>query len=185
MLTYIWNLDFLSLVSSYPHPVSEYTTTYVIFLVPCSAAAEMQLSFFCEGVWKNIKWQHWASCGKDWTWCTCKTKDLIGSCFAWHCFSSETWSIMARRLLTEKFLNVETEHQWERNVSWLLLPDGLVWIFQVLLMYWEFPTLTPLWFSEWPCWMKMHRWCHRSLVTTKVCRKAYLNAQHFEPWSRQ
>ncbi len=49
----------------------------------------------------------------------------------------------------------QTEHQngEERgfkwlNVEWLLVPDGLVWVFHKLLIYWDFHTQPSLWFTE-------------------------------------
>ncbi len=34
------------------------------------------------------------------------------------------------------------------NVEWLLVPDGLVWVFQKLLIYWDFHTQLSLGFTE-------------------------------------
>ncbi len=34
------------------------------------------------------------------------------------------------------------------NVEWLLVPDGLVWVFQKLLIYWDFLTQPSLGFTE-------------------------------------
>ncbi len=51
---------------------------------------------------------------------------------------------------------VQTEHQngEERgfkvalNVEWLLVPDELIWVFQKLLIYWDFHTQPSLGFTE-------------------------------------
>ncbi len=54
-----------------------------------------------------------------------------------------------------RLAEVQTEHQKgeERgfkwlNVEWLLVPDGLVWVFQKLLIYWDFHTQPSLGFTE-------------------------------------
>ncbi len=54
-----------------------------------------------------------------------------------------------------RLAEVQTEHQngEERgfkwlNVDWLLVPDGLVWVFQKLLIYWDFHTQPSLGFTE-------------------------------------
>ncbi len=54
-----------------------------------------------------------------------------------------------------RLAEVQTEHQngEERgfkwlNVEWLLVSDGLVWVFQKLLIYWDFHTQPSLGFTE-------------------------------------
>ncbi len=54
-----------------------------------------------------------------------------------------------------RLAEVQTEHQngEERgfkwlNVEWLLVPDGLVWVFQKLLIYWDFHAQSSLGFTE-------------------------------------
>ncbi len=54
-----------------------------------------------------------------------------------------------------RLAGVQTEHQngEERgfkwlNVEWLLMPDGLVWVFHKLLIYWDFHTQPSLVFTE-------------------------------------
>ncbi len=54
-----------------------------------------------------------------------------------------------------RLAEVQTEHQngeergFKRlNVEWLLVPDGLVWVFQKLLIYWDFHTQPSLGFTE-------------------------------------
>ncbi len=60
------------------------------------------------------------------------------------------------------------------NVGWLLVPDGLVWVFQKLLIYWDFHEQPSLGFTEnglkreniqWAAvvWMKMACWCQRRM----------------------
>ncbi len=54
---------------------------------------------------------------------------------------------------------VQTEHQngeergfkwleWLSDVEWLLVPDGLVWVFQKLLIYWDFHAQPSLGFTK-------------------------------------
>ncbi len=54
-----------------------------------------------------------------------------------------------------RLAEVQTEHQngEERgfkwlNVEWLLVPDGLAWVFQKLLIYWDFHKQPSLEFTE-------------------------------------
>ncbi len=54
-----------------------------------------------------------------------------------------------------RLAEVQTEHQngEERgfkwlNVEWLLVPDSLVWVFQKLLIYWDFHAQPSLGFTE-------------------------------------
>ncbi len=77
-----------------------------------------------------------------------------------------------------RLAEVQTEHQNGEevdlsdlvNVEWLLVPDGLVWVFQKLLIYWDFHAQPSLGFTEnglkkrkYPVaavvWMKMPRLC--------------------------
>ncbi len=59
-------------------------------------------------------------------------------------------------------------------MEWLLVPDGLVWVFQKLLIYWDFNKQPSLGFTEngpkkrkyeWAAvvWMKMPWWCQRRM----------------------
>ncbi len=60
-------------------------------------------------------------------------------------------------------------------MEWLLVPDGLVWVFQKLLIYWDFHTQPSLGFTEngpkkrkYPVrgenvWTKMPCWCQRRM----------------------
>ncbi len=51
-----------------------------------------------------------------------------------------------------RLAEVQTEHQNGEevilNVEWLLVSDELVWVFQKLLIYWNFHTPPYLWFTE-------------------------------------
>ncbi len=54
------------------------------------------------------------------------------------------------------------------NVEWLLVPDELVWVFQKLLIYWDFHAQPSLGFTEniqWAAvvWTKMPCWCQRRM----------------------
>ncbi len=37
---------------------------------------------------------------------------------------------------------------FELGLEWLLVPDGLVWVFQKLLIYWDFHAQPSLGFTE-------------------------------------
>ncbi len=70
--------------------------------------------------------------------------------------------------------NRASERGFKRlNVEWLLVSDGLVWVFHKLLIYWDFHTQPSLGFTEnglkkrniqraAVVWMKMSCWCQRS-----------------------
>ncbi len=59
------------------------------------------------------------------------------------------------------------------NVEWLLVPDGLVWVFQKLLIYWDFHAQPSLGFTEkgnsnsnnfllQPRYAENHLWTHNT-----------------------
>ncbi len=62
------------------------------------------------------------------------------------------------------------------NVAWLLVPVGLVWVFQKLMIYWDFHTQTSLGFTEnspkktkYP--VTMPCWCQRSEEILKLIER--------------
>ncbi len=61
----------------------------------------------------------------------------------------------AFRQMWWRLAEVQTEHQKEEergfkwlNMEWLLVPDGLVWVFQKLLIYWDFHAQPSIVFTE-------------------------------------
>ncbi len=53
-------------------------------------------------------------------------------------------------------------------MEWLLVPDRLIWVFQKLLIYWDFHAQPSLGFTEnvqWAAvvWTKMPYWCQRRM----------------------